>query len=80
MSFTEEGMKRVIAGEFADGQLRGRLGLEVISVSQKRIKAKFIVVAEDDNTVLFEYDPYSMKAGQMSVLDGAIASIPIGVA
>ena len=79
MSFTEEGMNRIITGEFADGNLKGRLGLEIISISQKRIKVRFVVIAVDDNAVLFEYEPHYMKAGQQSVLDGAVASIPIGV-
>ena len=79
MSFTEEGFNRVISGEFPDKVLSGRLGIELISISQKRIKMKFFVAALEDNEVLFEYAPTAMKVGQQVLLNGAEARIPIEI-
>ena len=79
MSFTEEGMKRVIAGEFTSGILNGRLGVELISISQKRIKMRFFIAASNDTVILFEYEPTRMKVGQQVLLDGAEITSQIGV-
>ena len=79
MSFTEEGFNRVISGEFPDKILSGRLGVELVSISSKRIKMKFFVAALNDNEVLFDYGTTTMKVGQQVLLSGAEARIPIEV-
>lgn len=83
MAFTEEGLQRVIAGKFPDGNIRGRVGVQLIQVDGETAYFRFVILGLDDDAVLFEYDPMGLNAGQQTVLgavgEGVEAEIPIRI-
>ena len=79
MSFTEAGFKRVVAGEYADGFVTGRLGVQLMSISPDSITVKYVIAAPNDNEVIYEYEPLAMSVGQQVLLNGAEIKIPFEV-
>lgn len=77
--FTQEGIKRVIAGEFAGGTVTGRLGLQLMSMSGDQITVKYFIAALNENEILYEYDEVPMEVGQQVMLDGAEVTTPFEV-
>jgi hypothetical protein len=79
MSFTEAGFQRVISGEFANGFVTGKLGVQLVNVESGRVFVKYLISALDNNEVIFEYDPVPMIPGQQVFLDGAEVKIPLEI-
>lgn len=80
MSLTKAGWDQIIKGKFPDGFVRGRLaiGLEK-TLGNNRAEIKIMILATDENTLLFEYEPIILSREAEIVLTGAEVKTAIQV-
>lgn len=80
-NLTKEGWNRIIKGQFPDGIVTGRIAIRLEGQNAKTGAAvfTFMLVAQEDNAVLFEYEKTNIQVGQEIVLTGATVSSPIQV-
>ena len=79
MSLTEEGWNRIIKGKFPDGFVRGRLAISLERADANKAFIKIMILDNDENVLLFEYDESMLRKDSPIVLTGAEVKTKIEV-